>query len=273
MSKVFFLITQYIYYYHHYPYYSYLLVTLYVSTSTLFTKKELGHIIFETDSKAGRIFDEVLLWLIFLSVVVVMLRSVASIEQMYWVRLSLLSWILTMLFTVEYFLRIRTASSKKWYVFSFYGLVDFISVIPVLFLWLTTWSNLLMIRSLRLLRLFRVFKLGRYTSASGFLWNSLKRSSAKISVFMLSVFIIVLIVGTLMYVIEWPTAWFVDIPTSIYRAIVTITTVWYGDITPVTPLWQLLSALLMVVWYGILAVPTGIISAEIVSQKHENLKE
>jgi voltage-gated potassium channel len=198
-----------------------------------------------------------------------MVRSVGSIEAQYWTILSVISWVLTALFSIEYFLRIRTASDKSWYVFSFYGLVDFVSVIPVLFLWLTTGSNLMMIRSLRLLRLFRVFKLWRYTSASSFLRNSLKRSSAKISVFMLSVFIIVLIVWTLMYVIEWPAAWFTDIPTSIYRAIVTITTVWYGDITPLTPFGQLLSALLMILWYGILAVPTGIVSAEIVSQWQE----
>lgn len=235
----------------------------------LFSKKELGQIIFETDTKAGRIFDEVLLWLIFLSVLIVMLRSVVRLEVAYGTILSIISRILTWIFTVEYFLRVRTASDKKWYLLSFYGIVDFISVIPVLFLWLATLNNFLMVRSLRFLRLFRVFKLGRYSSASTFLRNSLKRSSAKIGVFILSVLIIVLIVGTLMYVIEWPTAWFVDIPTWVYWAIVTITTVWYGDITPVTPIGQLLSALLMVIWYAIIAVPTGIVSAEIVSNKKE----
>lgn len=239
---------------------------MYITFPHVFTKKELGHIIFETDSRAGRIFDEVLLLLILLSVILVMIRSVSGIEQHYWAFLSVLSWSLTLLFAWEYILRIRTARDRKWYIFSFYGLVDFVSVIPVLFLWFATGSNLLMIRSLRLLRLFRVFKLWRYTSASSFLRNSLKRSSAKISVFLLSVFIIVLIIGTLMYVIEWPAAGFIDIPTSVYWAIVTITTVGYGDITPLTPFGQLLSALLMILWYGILAVPTWIVSAEIAGQ-------
>lgn len=194
-----------------------------------------------------------------------MLRSVVSIEATYGMILSIFSRSITCMFGIEYLLRVWTASDRKWYIFSFYGLVDLISIVPILFVWIAAGSNLLMIRSLRLLRLFRVFKLWRYMSASSMLRVSIKKSGAKITVFLVSVCIIVLIVGTLMYVIEWPAAWFDNIPTSVYRAIVTITTVWYGDITPVTPIGQLLSALLMILWYGIIAVPTGIVSAEIVA--------
>jgi voltage-gated potassium channel len=133
--------------------------------------------------------------------------------------------------------------------------------------------SLMMLRALRLLRLFRVFKLWRYTSASSLLRKSLQASRAKIVVFLLTVFIIVLIVWTLMYLIEWTAAWFDSIPTWVYWAIVTITTVWYGDITPLTPIGQLLSATLMILWYGIIAVPTWLVSAELVEAKHKQKEE
>ena len=231
-------------------------------------RKKLHRIIFKTDTKAGILFDEVLLLLIFLSVILVMLRSVASIEQAYTWLLIFAQWIITLIFSGEYILRIWVSKKPKKYIFSFFGIIDFLAILPSFLSFMVAGHSLMMLRALRLLRLFRVFKLGKYTSASSLLWNSLKASWAKITVFLLTVFIIVLVVGTLMYLLEWPSAWFDNIPIWVYRAIVTITTVGYGDITPITPIGQLLSATLMILWYGIIAVPTWLVTAQLVEEKH-----
>jgi voltage-gated potassium channel len=202
-----------------------------------------------------------------------MLRSVASIEQGYTQLLVLAQRIITIIFSAEYILRIRISKKPKKYIFSFFGIIDFLAILPSFLSFIVAGHSLMMLRALRLLRLFRVFKLWKYTSASSLLWNSLKASSAKITVFLLTVFIIVLIVWTLIYLIESPSSWFDSIPTWVYRAIVTITTVWYGDITPVTPVWQLLSATLMILWYAIIAVPTGLVTAQLVEEKHKKEKD
>ena len=234
------------------------------------TKRKLYQIIFETDTKSGRLFDEILLVLIFVSVVIVMLRSVGHIDAKYHEFLVISQWLITLLFTIEYILRIRVSPDKKKYIFSFFWLIDLLAILPAYLGIFVQGHNLITLRSLRLLRLFRILKLGKYTSASTLLWNSLKASAAKITVFLMSVFIIVLIAGTLMYVIEGPVAGFVDIPTGVYRAIVTITTVGYGDITPLTPFGQMLSAMLMILWYGIIAVPTGLVTAHLTAEHHRN---
>lgn len=235
---------------------------------TPMNRKRLHRIIFKTDTKAGILFDEILLVLVFLSVIIVMLRSVWSIEKTYTWYLVISQWIITILFSIEYILRIRVSKEPKKFIFSFFGIIDFLAILPSFLSFMVAWHSLMMLRALRLLRLFRVFKLWRYTSASSLLRNSLKASRAKITVFLLTVFIIVLIVWTLMYLIEWDAAGFDSIPIWVYWAIVTITTVWYGDITPLTPIGQLLSATLMILWYGIIAVPTWLVSAELIEQKH-----
>lgn len=240
---------------------------------TMMTRKKLYQIIFKTDTKAGILFDEILLFFIFLSVIIVMLRSVTQIETKYVFSLRISEWIVTILFTIEYILRIRTSKKKKEYIFSFYGIIDLLSILPSYFGWFVDINHLLMLRSLRLLRLFRILDLGRYTNASRLLRKSLKASRARITVFLLSVFIIVLIVGTLMYIIEWPAAWFDNIPLAVYRCIVTVTTVGYGDITPITPFGQFLSAALMLLWYGIIAIPTGIVTAEMMGKKQKKGKK
>lgn len=235
-------------------------------TSMQTRKQQIYTIIFKTDTKAWKWFDMVLLLLIVISVSIVMARSVDTIETAYKTTLIRSQHIITWLFTIEYILRIRSSHDKKAYIWSFFGIIDLLSLLPW-YIWVfASIEQLIMLRSLRLLRLFRIFKLGTYTKASSILRYSLKASTAKIAVFLFTVFIIVLIVGTLIYLIEWPAAWFNNIPTGVYRAVVTITTVWYGDLTPITPLGQLLSAVLMVMWYGIIAVPTGLVSAELTSQ-------
>ena len=233
------------------------------------TKKKLYNIIFKTDTPEGRFFDEVLLVLIFLWTVIVMLRSVWSLDAQYWNFLRISSQIITFLFTIEYLIRILVHPNPKKYITSFFWIIDLLAIVPW-YTWLVVWGhNWLMLRSLRLLRLFRVFNLWKYESAWWVIWKSLWASRTKITVFIVSVLIIVAIVWTLMYLIEWPSAWFDNIPLSIYRSIVTITTVWYGDITPITPIWQALSAILMLLGYGIIAIPTGLVSAEMVSQHHK----
>ncbi len=229
------------------------------------TRTRLYKIIFETNTKAGRLFDEILLGLIFCSVVIVMLRSMPWFDTAY-PRIIHIQRLFTLLFTLEYVLRVWIAKSRSWYVFSFFGVIDLLAILPSFLGFMVNGHHLMMLRSLRLLRLFRVFKLGKYTSASSLLRWSLQASWAKITVFLLSVLVIVLVVGTLMFIIEWPVSGFDSIPTSVYRAIVTITTVGYGDITPITPIGQFLSATLMIVGYGIIAVPTGLVSAHLVSE-------
>lgn len=234
------------------------------------TKQQLYTIIFKTDTKAWRLFDEILLVLIFVWTVVVMLTSVSSLNAQYWEIFRIISWVITLLFSIEYVIRILVHPKPKKYITSFYGIIDLLAIIPWYTWFLVWWHNWLMLRSLRLLRLFRVFNLWKYESAWSVLWKSLMVSRTKITVFIVSILIVVCIVWTLMYIIEWPAAWFDNIPLSIYRSIVTITTVWYGDITPITPIWQALSAILMLLWFWIIAIPTGIVSAEIASQQSRN---
>ncbi|AHM59884.1 ion transporter [Flammeovirgaceae bacterium 311] len=227
-------------------------------------RKKLYIIIFESDTKAGKAFDVVLLVLILLSILTVVLESVESIQDHYGPFLVAVEWFFTICFTIEYMLRIICAGYTWRYVFSFYGMVDLLSILPTYINLLYSGSRfLLVIRGLRLLRIFRVLKLSRYLGEAETLQRALRNSIYKIIVFIGAVITVVIIVGTMMYLIEGPENGFHNIPVSIYWAIVTITTVGFGDITPHTTAGQLLATILMLLGYGIIAVPTGIVSSEL----------
>lgn len=245
---------------------------------TLFSRKDWKQrwykIIFEHDTYAGRLFDEILLIIILLSVVVVFADSMENLSMQNRLYLFSLEWIFTILFTLEYLFRIKVTPNKKKYIFSFYGIIDFLSIVPTyLSIFVAGTHFLIIIRILRLFRVFRILKLVRFTSASIYLIYALKHSREKILVFFGTVLIIVTIIGTLMYIVEGPEHGFASIPMSIYWAIVTITTVGFGDITPKTPFGQIIASLLMLTGYAIIAVPTGIITAELSRNKrHGNSK-
>jgi voltage-gated potassium channel len=220
----------------------------------------------------GKLFDVVLLILILASIILVMLESVTSIDLKYHNILYIGEWIITIFFTLEYILRIITVKKPSKYIFSFYGIIDFLSTIPLYLSFIFVGSNyLLTVRALRLLRVFRILKVTRYIGEANKLSKALKDSRAKILVFLFAVFIIAILAGTLMYIIEGEESGFTSIPRSVYWAIVTLTTVGYGDIAPGTPFGQFLAAILMIMGYGIIAVPTGIVSAEYVSHKDQQV--
>lgn len=227
-------------------------------------RRRLYEIIFEHDTPAGRAFDLALIVTILLSVVAVMLDSVAWISQRYGSWLVAVEWFFTGLFTLEYVLRLYSAPKPLRYAFSFYGLVDFLAILPSYLSLLFPGSRfLLTIRVVRVLRIFRVLKLVQFVGEANVLSQALRRSRHKIAVFLLAVLSVVIVVGSLMYLIEGPRAGFTSIPTSVYWAIVTLTTVGYGDIAPQTALGQTLAAFLMITGYGIIAVPTGIVTVEL----------
>lgn len=234
-------------------------------------KAKLSEIIFGVSTPAGRAFDIVLIILILLSILLVILESVPSYQKQYGNIFSMLEWGITIFFAAEYLLRIWIINRPARYIFSFYGIIDFLSILPsFLGLFFNKSHGLVVIRGLRLLRIFRILKLNRYSRASSILIRSLRASYTKISVFLFAVLMIVVIIGTLMYMIEGAESGFTSIPMSIYWAIVTLTTVGYGDISPVTPLGQFLASVVMIVGYGIIAVPTGIVTAELATQKQED---
>lgn len=221
-------------------------------------------IIFEADTPAGRRFDVVLLWAILISVALVMLDSVQAIHAAYGRWLYLAEWGFTALFTAEYLARLACAPRPWRYARSFFGVVDLLAIVPTyLSLFVAGSQMLLVVRALRMLRVFRVLKLARYVSEAAVLQQALRASGPKIGVFLYTVLTLVAIIGTLMYVIEGPERGYTSIPTSIYWAIVTLTTVGYGDISPVTPVGRLLASMAMIMGYGIIAVPTGIVTVEI----------
>jgi voltage-gated potassium channel len=227
-------------------------------------RTRLQEIIFEAETPIGKAFDIVLLGSIVLSVLVVMLESVSSIRAQYGTALLILEWGFTLLFTAEYILRLLSVRRPRAYATSFFGLVDLLSILPTyISLLLPGTRYLLVIRILRLLRVFRVLKLAEYLNEAGVLGHALWVSRRKISVFLLTVVTLVVIIGTLMYVIEGEPNGFTDIPTSIYWAVVTLTTVGYGDVAPQTPLGQTLATVVMLLGYGIIAVPTGIVTFEL----------
>jgi voltage-gated potassium channel len=227
-------------------------------------KRRLGDVIFETDSGAARAFDVALLWAILLSVALVVLESVTTVRDAYGGTLRALEWAFTGLFTVEYVVRIVVARKRWRYVTSFYGVIDLLAIVPTyLSLFLVGSQYLIVIRALRLLRVFRVLKATRYLGEAGLLARALSASREKITVFLVTVLTLVLIIGSAMYLVEGPENGFTSIPIAIYWAIVTLTTVGYGDIAPGTPLGKFLSALVMILGYSIIAVPTGIVTSEL----------
>lgn len=226
-------------------------------------RQKIYEIIFEADTPTGKAFDVVLLIAIVLSVITVSLDSVESLSKEYRLYFTTLEWLFTILFSIEYFFRIYSVRKPLKYIFSFFGIIDFLAVIPTYLSLVFVGSHyLIVIRTLRLLRIFRVLKLVRYVGEAQNLKIALKRSKAKIIVFVEVVITLVVIIGAIMYMIEGPQNGFTSIPKSIYWAIVTITTVGYGDIAPQTVLGQSLASLLMITGYAIIAVPTGIITAE-----------
>lgn len=231
-------------------------------------KAKLYKIIYHSDTPAGKLFDVVLLAVILASILLVMLESVNSIDAKYHDLLNIAEWIITILFTIEYILRIITNSSPKKYIFSFYGIIDLLSTIPkYLSLFLVGSHSLVALRALRLMRIFRILKLARFMGESNNFIKALKASKIKIAVFVSFVIILCVILGTVMYLVEsGQDSGFSSIPRSVYWAIVTLTTVGYGDIAPVTPLGQLIASMIMIIGYGIIAVPTGIVSAEFATQ-------
>lgn len=226
----------------------------------------LYEVIFEADTAAGKAFDVVLLWSILLSVFAVLLESVQAVRVEYGRILYAVEWFFTILFTIEYATRIICVRRPWLYIRSFYGIVDLLSILPTYISIIIGGSQaLIVIRALRLLRVFRVFKLVRYVGEASVLMHALRASRPKIIVFLVAVLSIVLIVGSLMYLIEGsqPNSGFTSIPTSIYWTIVTMTTVGFGDITPQTVPGKILASTVMIVGYGIIAVPTGIVTAEL----------
>jgi len=227
-------------------------------------KLKIRTIIFRSDFPAAKLFDVVLLIMIVMAVAAVMLESVESFDQHYHKQLLIFEWIITVFFTIEYALRIWV-SPKPWaYITSFYGIVDLISILPS-YLSLFSFSSkyLSTVRALRLLRIFRIFKLSHYLGEMKILVSALKASQAKITVFLTAVLTSTIVLGSVMYLIEGAEAGFTSIPRSIYWAIVTLTTVGYGDIAPVTMLGQTVAAIVMIMGFGIIAVPTGIVSVEL----------
>ncbi|MCW0482639.1 ion transporter [Gaoshiqia sediminis] len=237
----------------------------------MLAKQKLYEVIFEADSRGGKIFDISLLLIILASIILVMLESVPAISKEYRHVLNVLEWVITGIFTVEYSLRVLIVVKPQKYIFSFYGIIDLLAVLPTyLSLFVVGSHSLMVIRAIRLLRVFRILKLNRYTLAGRNLARALRNSREKIFVFLFSVINMVLIVGTLMYLIEGPENGFKSIPTGIYWAIVTMTTVGYGDISPQTATGQFLASMVMIVGYAIIAVPTGIVTSEMIRTSRSN---
>jgi voltage-gated potassium channel len=227
-------------------------------------RRQLFIIIFGTNTFWGKVFDVVLLILILISVVAVMLESVNFIRDKYGAALRVIEWVVTGFFTVEYIARVYTVKKPAKYIFSVFGLIDLLSIIPTyLSIFLVGTQSLSILRALRLLRVFRVLKLMRFLSESQMLGRALVQSRHKITVFFFFVLIVVFVMGSVMYLVEGPEHGFKSIPMSIYWTIVTLTTVGFGDITPQTIPGQMIASVIMLLGYSIIAIPTGIVGAEI----------
>lgn len=229
-------------------------------------------IIYGTNTASGRLFDLVLLGIIVLSVIIVMLETVKGFDKKYHHELIVLEWIITVFFTLEYILRIISLKKPLKYIFSFYGIIDLIATLPMyLSLFYFGTSILTIVRALRLLRLFKILKHPQFSSQSTHLKEALIASRGKILIFIYFMLISSIIIGSLMYVVEGKEGGFTSIPISIYWTIVTLTTVGYGDISPITPLGQGIASLVMIMGYGIIAVPTGIVTAEFANNNRKKI--
>ncbi len=234
-------------------------------------KFKLHEIIYGTHTPAGKLFDIALLVVILYSVIIVMLESIPRFDEKYHDFLDISEWVVTILFSAEYILRIICIKRPSKYIFSFFGIIDFLSTIPKYLSYFVVGSQYMAaFRALRLLRVFRILKLVRFVGESNNLLRALSASRAKISIFVFFVLIVSVLLGTIMYLIEGPEHGFNSIPHSVYWTIVTLTTVGYGDISPETGLGQLIATLIMIIGYGIIAVPTGIVTVEYAKQKGLN---
>ena len=234
----------------------------------------LHNVIFENDTQTGRRFDKVLIWLISISILIVMLETVSEFQKAHWWIFFVLEWLFTIIFTVEYVLRLYSSKNPLAYATSFFGIVDLLAIIPsYLGIFFIGAQNLIIVRALRLLRVFRIFKMSHFVSEGNVILSALRASRTKISVFITFVILMAMIIGSLLYIVEGNTNPNLNnIPKGIYWAIVTLTTVGYGDITPITPFGKFLATAVMIMGYGVIAVPTGIVTAEI-SGRVMNLKE
>ncbi len=226
-------------------------------------KENLHQIIFKSNTKKGKLFDIILLITILCSVLIILLDSVKAIHAQYGSLLFIAEWLFTLLFSIEYIFRVWVSKRKLKYVFSFFGLIDLLSILPAyLSVINASYQFLLVLRSLRLLRIFKIFQLSRFLNAGQHITQALYNSYRKILIFMLFIVLLVIIVGSVMYIVEENSPGFESIPAAIYWAVVTITTVGYGDVSPQTALGQFLSMLVMLCGYSIIAVPTGIVTSE-----------
>jgi voltage-gated potassium channel len=228
------------------------------------------HIIFGHDDAPGRLFDLVLIVAILSSILVTMLDTVVDLSERFETAFYVLEWIFTLAFTLEYVMRLAVVARPRRYALSFYGIIDLLAVLPAYLSLIVTGSQyLLVIRAVRILRIFRILKMARYVGEADLLWAALERARHKIMIFVSTILTLVLIFGALMYLVEGPKNGFTSIPRAMYWAIVTLTTVGYGDITPHTVLGQVLTSLIMLVGYSIIAVPTGIFAAELAAGMRE----
>ena len=230
-------------------------------------KAKLHEIIYEADTPEGKWFDIALIGLILISIILVVLESVESFDHQFHQILYVAEWMITILFSIEYIARFLSINKPLKYVFSFYGIVDLLSTIPLYLSFIFPGSQvLIVIRAIRLLRLFRILKMVKFIGEARKLKEALWNSRTKITVFIFTIVVLSVIIGTVMYLIEGKEAGFISIPKGIYWTIITMTTVGYGDIVPLTALGQTIAAIVMVMGYGIIAVPTGIVSAEFYKQ-------
>ena len=237
-------------------------------------RQKIYIIIYGANTFAGRLFDIILLAVILLSVLLVMLESVERLDAKYHDFIIISEWIITIFFTIEYILRIISNRKPFSYIFSFYGIVDLISILPMYLSFFIPGSKMLsVIRALRLLRLFGILNLVHFTGQESQFKLAIKASRAKIIVFVYFILIVSILLGAIMYVVEGKESGFTSIPTSIYWCIVTLTTVGYGDIAPVTTLGQIIASFIMIMGYGIIAVPTGIVTAEFANAKRSKSKD
>ncbi len=237
-------------------------------------RRRAYEVIFESETPAGRMFDKVIVAAILLSVVVVVIDSVPDLRRRFPVSFNLAEWFFTLLFTLEYLARIVSVQRPWRYLRSFFGIVDLLSILPTYLAVLVPETHALIdVRVLRLLRIFRIFKLTDYIVEYQLLGEALAASRRKVLVFLSAVLMVVLILGTLLYVVEGPQHGFKDIPTSVYWAITTITTVGFGDITPKTDAGRLIASVMMLIGWGTLAVPTGIVTAEMTMRNRAGARE
>ena len=237
-------------------------------------RERLHTIIFKSETEQGRRFDTIITWVIILSISIVMLETVSSFQKAYWWILFILEWIFTLIFTVEYILRLYASRQPLRYATSFFGIVDLLSIVPTyLSIFFIGAQNLIIVRAFRLLRVFRIFKMGHFVTEGEVIVNALNASKTKIYVFISFIVLMSMIIGSVLYIVEGGVnPQLNNIPKGIYWAIVTLTTVGYGDVTPITPLGKFLATIVMIMGYGVIAVPTGIVTAEI-SGRVMNLKE